>query len=92
MCGRFTQAYTWQEVHDFLNVFGPPRNLRARYNIAPTMDVEVVEAHEGRRASSDHLVTILTIAGMPGSSRPSRFGAVITTLAAKSVPPAGWTG
>lgn len=47
MCGRFTQAYTWQEVHDFLNVSGLPRNLRARYNIAPTMDVDVVAAEDG---------------------------------------------
>jgi putative SOS response-associated peptidase YedK len=36
MCGRFTQHYTWAEVHAFLSVFGTPRNLRPRYNIAPT--------------------------------------------------------
>jgi putative SOS response-associated peptidase YedK len=35
-CGRFTQNYTWQQIHEFLNVFGAPRNLRPRYNIAPT--------------------------------------------------------
>ena len=23
MCGRFTQHYTWQEIHTFLSVFGP---------------------------------------------------------------------
>jgi hypothetical protein len=22
MCGRFTQNYTWQQVHEFLSVFG----------------------------------------------------------------------
>ncbi len=36
MCGRFTQHYTWTEVHTFLDLFGAPRNLRPRYNIAPT--------------------------------------------------------
>lgn len=49
MCGRFTQAYPWQEIHDFLNFFGPPQNLRPRYNIAPTMDVDVVLEREGAR-------------------------------------------
>jgi hypothetical protein len=38
MGGRFTQHYTWAEVHAFLSVFGElgtPRNLQPRYNIAP---------------------------------------------------------
>jgi len=42
MCGRFTENYTWEEVHDFLSVFGPPRNLQPRYNIAPTTTVDVI--------------------------------------------------
>jgi putative SOS response-associated peptidase YedK len=41
MCGRFTQHYTWQEVHAFLSVFGTPRNLQPHYNIAPTDTVDV---------------------------------------------------
>ncbi len=50
MCGRFTQRYTWSEVHAFLNVFGTPLNLRPRYNIAPTTTVDVVRLDaEGRR-------------------------------------------
>jgi putative SOS response-associated peptidase YedK len=46
MCGRFTQNYTWEEVHDFLSVFGPARNLRPRYNIAPTTTVDVIRRGE----------------------------------------------
>jgi putative SOS response-associated peptidase YedK len=42
VCGRFTQNYTWEEVHTFLSVFGPPRNLQPRYNIAPTTTVDVI--------------------------------------------------
>ena len=50
MCGRFTQNYSWEEVYNFLNLFGTPRNLRPRYNIAPTTSVDVVRLDaEGKR-------------------------------------------
>jgi putative SOS response-associated peptidase YedK len=51
MCGRFTQHYSWQEVHDFLNVLLPaaPANLRPRYNIAPTTMIDVVVDRGGGR-------------------------------------------
>jgi putative SOS response-associated peptidase YedK len=44
MCGRFTQVYSWEEVHTFLNVLLPsaPPNLRPRYNIAPTTLIDVI--------------------------------------------------
>lgn len=42
MCGRFTQHYTWSEVHAFLSVIGPPQNLQPRYNIAPTTIIDVI--------------------------------------------------
>jgi putative SOS response-associated peptidase YedK len=44
MCGRFTQCYSWEEVHRFLSVVAPaaPPNLRPRYNIAPTTMVDVI--------------------------------------------------
>ena len=28
MYGRFTQVYTWQEIHGFLNLLSPPTSLR----------------------------------------------------------------
>ena len=50
MCGRFTQRYTWAEVHAFLSVVGAPLNLRPRHNIAPTTTIDVVRLDaEGRR-------------------------------------------
>jgi putative SOS response-associated peptidase YedK len=53
MCGRFTQRYTWEEVHAFLSVFGLPRNLQPHYNIAPTDPVDVVRLGEhGRELTS----------------------------------------
>jgi len=50
MCGRLTQRYTWDEVRTFLSVFGPPRNLRPHYNVAPTMTVDTIcRGNDGRR-------------------------------------------
>src|SRR5579862_9721576 len=50
MCGRFTQKYSWREVHEFLGVFGTPRNLQPHYNLAPTTIVDVIRHDaEGRR-------------------------------------------
>src|SRR4051794_9264954 len=50
MCGRFTQHYTWAEVHAFLSVFGPPRNLQPHYNIAPTRTIDVIRLNQdGKR-------------------------------------------
>ncbi|MEK8121678.1 SOS response-associated peptidase [Methylocystis sp. IM4] len=55
MCGRFTQAYTWTEIHAFLDVIGPARNLRARYNIAPTTTIDVVRPSFSKSDTSDFL-------------------------------------
>jgi putative SOS response-associated peptidase YedK len=50
MCGRFTQNYTWTEVHAFLSLLGVARNLRPHYNIAPTTNIDVVRLdRDGRR-------------------------------------------
>jgi putative SOS response-associated peptidase YedK len=49
MCGRFTQAYTWAEVERFLSVIGSARNLRPRYNIAPTTLIEVLRLGDAGR-------------------------------------------
>src|SRR5215471_1902475 len=48
MCGRFTQRYTWREVHDLYGLTGAARNLQAHYNIAPNDTVEVVRTAENR--------------------------------------------
>ena len=69
MCGRFTQRYTWQEVHGYFALIGPPRNLRPRYNIAPSQDVAAVRADEtGRRLS------MLRWGLIPGWAREPNIG------------------
>src|SRR5450830_633874 len=44
MCGRFTQHYTWKEIHDLyeLTAAKPPTNMRPRYNVCPTTIVDTV--------------------------------------------------
>jgi len=42
MCGRFTQRYTWRELVELYRLTQPARNLRPRYNIAPTTAIDVV--------------------------------------------------
>lgn len=43
MCGRFSELYTWSEIHAMYNLVpATPRNLQPRYNVAPTTDIGVV--------------------------------------------------
>ena len=51
MCGRFTQRFSWREVHSFLRLGtpGPALNLRPRYNLAPNQNAAVVRDEDGER-------------------------------------------
>ena len=50
MCGRFTQRFSWREVHTFLRLGtpGPALNLRSRYNLAPSQNASVAEDDQDR--------------------------------------------
>ena len=40
MCGRFTNMITWQELVRLYRIHDQPaRNLRPRYNVAPSQDM-----------------------------------------------------
>src|ERR1700731_4175838 len=47
MCGRFTEGYTWGEIHDLYGLTGAARNLQTHYNNAPTDTVDVVKPADG---------------------------------------------
>lgn len=50
MCGRFVQHYTWHQIVDHFEVVDEPRrNLRPRYNIAPTTKVDAIRNGGGGR-------------------------------------------
>ena len=52
MCGRFTNRFTWKELHERLDLIGTPLNLRPRYNVAPSQDVAVARTSEEGRTLS----------------------------------------
>ncbi|MEQ8826522.1 MAG: SOS response-associated peptidase [Parvibaculum sp.] len=54
MCGRFTQLYSWAEVHVQYNLIipDPIPNLESRYNVAPTQRIDIVVQDNGGRALS----------------------------------------
>jgi len=92
MCGRFTQHYTWAEVHAFLNVFGDlatPRNLQPRYNIAPTDFIDVVTTRVrereivGREMVPMRWGLIPTWWKKPRKDVPATFNARAETVAEK---------
>ena len=52
MCGRFTQRLPWRELDELLDLLGPARNLRPRYNVAPGQSIAAVRPTDsGRRLS-----------------------------------------
>ena len=42
MCGRFTRNYTWAQIHAMYSITPSGSNLQPRFNICPTIDVDVV--------------------------------------------------
>lgn len=49
MCGRFTNEFTWAELHALYSIHDAPpsSNLQPRYNIAPTQDVDFMALDKG---------------------------------------------
>ena len=43
MCGRFTQDFSYADLHAYFDFFGQPLgNMELRYNICPTQSITVV--------------------------------------------------
>src|SRR4051812_1487461 len=86
MCGRFTQNYTWAEVHAFLSFLGVPRNLQPRYNIAPTTLIDAVRLGEsGRELVPMRWGLIPSWWKKPLKELPATFNARAESVATKSM-------
>jgi len=69
MCGRYTNRFTWKELHERLDLIGTPLNLRPRYNVAPSQDVAVVRASNAGRT-----LAMLRWGLIPGWARDPTIG------------------
>ena len=75
MCGRFTQRFTWQQLHDLLQPGGPARNLRPRFNLAPGQDAAVVRAAApAAGGGTERSLSLLRWGLVPSWSRDVRIG------------------
>jgi putative SOS response-associated peptidase YedK len=84
MCGRFTQQYSWAEIHRLADLIGQPRNLRPRYNIAPTTEIDTIFAtDEGRELHAMRWGLVSSWWKKPLGELPSTFNARAETVAEK---------
>jgi len=82
MCGRFTNQYSWAELHALYGLSEtsfPASNLRPRYNAAPTDDMPVVRLRDGRRELS-----ILKWGFVPSLSKDPKEGAKLINARAET--------
>ena len=49
MCGRFTQTFSWQKIHDLLSMTDQPVELAPRYNVAPGQKIAAVRMEGNER-------------------------------------------
>lgn len=90
MCGRFTNRYTWKQLHKLLQLTTPPIELKERYNIAPTQFTPIVRmgrveggAGNGRR------LDMLRWGLIPPWARDESFGNKAINARAETVATSG---
>jgi len=87
MCGRFAQAYTWQELVALYRLTAPASKLQPRYNIAPTTTIDVVIPQSGGRLELVQMRWGLIPSwwGKTAEEAPSTFNARAETVAQKPI-------
>jgi len=83
MCGRFTNQYSWAELHALYSLSDqsfPQSNLRPRFNVAPTDEMPIVRIKDGRRELS-----LLKWGLVPSSSKDAKDAAKLINARAETV-------
>src|ERR1700756_3571984 len=83
MCGRFTNQYSWAELHALYSLSDqsfPQSNLRPRFNVAPTDEMPVVRIKDGRRELS-----LFKWGLVPSSSKDTKDAAKLINARAETV-------
>lgn len=83
MCGRFTNQYTWRELHALYSLSDqmfPTSNFPPRYNIAPTQMAPVVRPKDNARE-----IALLKWGLVPAWSKDATGGAKMINARAESV-------
>ena len=83
MCGRFTNQYSWAELHALYSLSEqsfPQSNLRPRFNVAPTDEMPIVRIKDGRRELS-----LLKWGLVPSSSKDAKDAAKLINARAETV-------
>ncbi len=86
MCGRFTQAFSYADLHAYFSFFGQPLgNLEPRYSICPTQDIVVALADGPRTHRLERMRwgLVPTWWKKPLKELPSTFNARAETVAEK---------
>lgn len=90
MCGRFTREYSWQEVHDFLDLrfpaglkVGEPEDLDKSYNVAPTQPSLI--AHQSEASDAAEL-TVRRWGLIPHWAREASIGNRMINARAETAP------
>lgn len=81
MCGRFTNRYSWRELHDLYRLTDARPNFPPRYNIAPTQSVPVI-----RRRDDGQLELVMLRWGLiPAWAKDEKIGYSTINARAESV-------
>ena len=84
MCGRFTQMRSWSELVALYRISEnvPPRNVPARYNVAPTQEVAAVRL---RRATSERELVLMRWGLVPFWAKDIKVGYRMINARAETV-------